>query len=166
MPRIVWKEYQVTCCAQCAREIVAGWASGRKAFPPGRVFHRDDGGSFMTNLSIADMRVLVRNSAMRHRVDVTDYITGYEPGTTPPWDIDPAAEVVSSGVRVTQKQHGGRRDGAGRKPMPAEQRKVHISAKIDPATAAAIKAERRPDEPLGAAIDRLIAAGLRASAEE
>lgn len=87
MAKVVWKEYWVTCCTTCPRELLSGWVSGHNAFSPGKRLHQEECGSFLTNLSIADMRVLVRNSAMRHPFDVTDYATGWEPGTTPPWEV-------------------------------------------------------------------------------
>lgn len=57
--------------------------------------------------------------------------------------------------------HGGKREGAGRKPLPPEQRKVRITAVITAGTAALLRASRHRDEHIGETLDRLVEIGFR-----
>lgn len=58
---------------------------------------------------------------------------------------------------VSQAEHrGGKRPGAGRKPLPPGERKVRRMVWLRPRTAAFLDAVRLPDETYGEAIDRLI----------
>jgi len=52
---------------------------------------------------------------------------------------------------------GGKRPGAGRKPVPADERRVLLSLRVAPATFEHIERARRDDEPLGRTLDRLLA---------
>lgn len=57
----------------------------------------------------------------------------------------------------TLKRHGGRREGAGRKPAPEGSQRIYITVRVAPATYQALKALEVGDEGLGRVIDRLIA---------
>ena len=83
-----WKEYRVDCCRECGRNLRAAWASNRKAFPEGRRFVEvePNNAAFVTNLSLAEMTVLARNAFLRHRLNVRQYLMGWNPDEQSPWD--------------------------------------------------------------------------------
>lgn len=56
------------------------------------------------------------------------------------------------------KKRGGKREGAGRKPLPASERKIQKTVILAPETVAQLEADTRPEESLGQTIDRMVAA--------
>lgn len=52
--------------------------------------------------------------------------------------------------------HGGKRAGAGRKPMTEEKKKVQVSIYLKPETREMLKSLSRDNEPLGDLIERLV----------
>lgn len=81
-----WKEYHLSS-SDDYRHLSSCWQSSRDAFGKGKrvVFESMGGGGYevMTNLSLRDMAALARSACVRLP---KDYLTGYEPGTTPPWE--------------------------------------------------------------------------------
>jgi hypothetical protein len=57
----------------------------------------------------------------------------------------------------TPTKHGGKREGAGRKPLPEQERRVQIAATVAPITADWLLAQRRPELGIGRVIDDLVA---------
>lgn len=54
------------------------------------------------------------------------------------------------------KEHGGKREGAGRKPLPDDQKRVQITAIVSPHTLAALTKMKAKGEGWGTVIDRII----------
>lgn len=52
--------------------------------------------------------------------------------------------------------HGGKRPGAGRKPMKEEKKKVQVTIYLKPETREMLKSLSRDNEPLGDLIERLV----------
>lgn len=68
-------------------------------------------------------------------------------------------ELIDYLRAIKQERHAnGRIAGAGRKPLPPEQRKVRVQWFVSPATVSALEARALPGEGLGVTLDRLIGA--------
>lgn len=62
----------------------------------------------------------------------------------------------------TPGHSGGARIGSGRKPANGAATRVYISARIDPATHSALKAEQAKGDSLGIVLDRIVGEWLAA----
>jgi hypothetical protein len=82
--RTTWKEYRIECCSDCGKQLEAAWHSHHQAFPDGKRFIALEPGTYMTNLSLRDVRTLRTFSFMHHRLDAP--LTGYDPDGPAPWD--------------------------------------------------------------------------------
>lgn len=57
-----------------------------------------------------------------------------------------------------RKQHGGKRQGAGRKPLPLAERKVKKSVTLSLVAIEAVNERAHPNEDFSTALDRILSA--------